>query len=824
MGLTADQVEERKAAGVINDVKTSSSRSIGQILVGNIFTFFNMLCLAVFIWMATVAREFADVKNMSFIVVIAANTLIGIIQEIRAKYVVDHLTLISAPGVHVLRSGEEMEIPVNELLLGEIVIVSAGQQVCADGILREGEIEVNESQLTGESLPIKKLEGDEVLSGSFIVSGHGKVEMVAVGEDSYINRLAKESKQLKRKPSELIRSLNFIMKIISIIIIPVNVFAFINNYAAALTQNFQIVGSNMFNVVAQAGTLTSEQIAEAYHDAVFPTSTSIVGMIPSGMFLLTSVALAVGIMRLAKKKALVQELYSIERLARVDMLCLDKTGTITDGTMSVKKLEIIHSGYNDTEVYKVVASMQHALNEGNQTAKALENYFGKLEGYKAKFKIPFSSEKKCSAVHLNDKLYVLGAPEFVTSKLDKLTEARVDAYTEKGFRCLLLAVNETVKDVTEEIPEVSRPVALIAIEDNIKKDCVDTIKYFRESDVDVRVISGDNPKTVSVIAARVGIRNADKYISLHDKSDAQIKKFAMDYTVFGRVSPAQKKLLVEIFKEAGHTVAMTGDGINDILAMKESDCSIAMANGSEATRSIANVVLLDSNFGSMPSIVAEGRRVINNIERSSTLFLSKTLFSLLMALLLILWQKSFPIEPIQLSFVATFAIGLPSFFMALEPNNNRIKPGFLQNVFKRILPGAIASIVSVVIIMVFEQLGELDVTEQGLKTLCMIVMFFIFMLIACRLSVPFNPLRAAMILTILAIGMGIIIVFPLLPENLNLFNIHPQYSVRNVSLLIGLVLMSYCLMQAVDWCVATTEKTIAKIKEKRAEKSSEPTK
>lgn len=818
MGLTAEQVEERKTAGAVNNVKISSSRTVGQILVGNLFTFFNMLCLAVFIWMATVARDFSDVKNMSFIVVIAANTLIGIIQELRAKYVVDHLTLLSAPGAHVLRSGEEQEIPVNEIVLGEIVLVGAGMQICADGILREGEIEVNESQLTGESLPIKKCEGDEVLSGSFVVSGHGKVEVMAVGEDSYINRLAKESKQLKRKPSELIRSLNFIMKVISIIIIPVNIFAFINNYAAALTAA-GIVGTNMFDIVSKAGELTSAQLADAYHDAVFPTSTSIVGMIPSGMFLLTSVALAVGIMRLAKKKALVQELYSIERLARVDMLCLDKTGTITDGTMSVKKLDIINSAYTDTEVYKVVASMQFALNEGNQTAVALQNYFGKLEGYKAGFTIPFSSEKKCSAAYLNDKLYVLGAPEFVTSKLDKLTAARADAYTEKGFRCLLLAVNETVKSETDEIPEVSRPVALIAIEDNIKSDCIDTIRYFKESDVDVRVISGDNPKTVSVIAGRVGVENADKFISLHDKTDDEIRSFALDYTVFGRVSPAQKKLLVEIFKSAGHTVAMTGDGINDILAMKESDCSIAMANGSEATRSIANVVLLDSNFGSMPSIVAEGRRVINNIERSSTLFLTKTLFSFMMTLVLLVWQKSFPIDPIQLSFVATFAIGLPSFFMALEPNNNRIKPGFLRNVLKRILPGAIASIVSVIIIMVFDSLGELDVNEEGLKTMCMVTMFFIFMLVACRLSIPFNPLRAAMILTILAVGIGIIIVFPYLPRNLNLFNIFPQYTVRNVSLIIGLVLLSYFLMQAVDWCILNGEKQIKNFVEKKLRKA-----
>ncbi len=802
-GLTAEQVAERKSHGLVNDVKVSSTRSYSQIFISNTFTFFNMLCLAVFIWMVTVARDFSDIKNMGFIAVIGLNWLIGIVQEVRAKITVDKLTFISTPKVSVIRDGAATDIDLVEVVKGDVLVLEAGNQVCADGLLREGELEVNESQLTGESEAIKKLAGDSLLSGSFVVSGRGKVEVTAVGEECYINQLSKEAKNIKKQPSELIKSLMLIMKIIAIIIIPVAFFAFLSNYGAELS-NLGTEG-NMWSL------FTTDFSYEAYRQAVFPTSTSIIGMIPSGMFLLTSVALAVGIMRLAKKKALIQELYSIEKLARVNLLCLDKTGTITDGTMSVKRVVPL-STLTEEDVKDVVASMQFALQENNPTAIALQNYFGIKEVKIAELSIPFSSDRKCSGVRFGDGMYVIGAPEYVGVKIKKDLEKQIASAMDEGYRCLLLAVNAKHKKAT--IPTSTQPVALVVIEDNIKSDCIDTIAYFKNSDVDVRVISGDNPHTVSVIAKRVGINNADKYISLQNMSDEEVRAIAADYTVFGRVNPSQKKLLIRFFKEKGKTVAMTGDGINDILAMKEADCSIAMANGSEATRSIANVVLLDSNFGSMPSIVAEGRRVINNIERSSTLFLTKTMFSLLFTLVLVLWGRSFPMDPIQVSFVSAFAIGLPSFFMALEPNNNRIKSGFLKNVFKKIIPGAIATIIAVVVIMVFRDYGNLGITDDELKTMCMIMMFVVFMEVAAQLCKPFNLARALMIGGICLVASIIIFFSPFLPDALNVYCIYTKYTIWTVSLVVFMALIALNIMEFVSYILGRTERRMTDIKDK----------
>ncbi len=808
-GLTAEQVAERKAAGAVNDVKVGSTRSLSQIFISNTFTFFNMLCIAVFIWMVSVAESFSDIRNMGFIVVIAINWLTGIVQEIRAKITVDKLTFISTPKVSVMRGGVKTDIDLVEVLKGDILLLESGNQICADGTLVRGEIEVNESQLTGESEAIKKKAGDNVLSGSFVVSGRGSVEITAVGDECYINKLSKEAKNIKKQPSELIKSLMLVMKIIAIIILPVAFFAFLSNYSAEL------------NAMGIEGTMWSRFgdsfSYDAYRNAVFPTSTSIIGMIPSGMFLLTSVALAVGIMRLAKKKALIQELYSIEKLARVNLLCLDKTGTITDGTMSVKEV-IALSEMSVEDVKNTIASMQYALQENNPTAIALQNYFGVKEVKVAELSIPFSSDRKCSGVKFNDGMFVIGAPEYVGAKITKSIEKQITQSMDNGYRCLLLAVSKTHKK--SELPQKTTPVALIIIEDNIKSDCVDTIKYFKDSDVDVRVISGDNPHTVSVIAKRVGIENADKYISLQNMSDEEVRAIAADYTVFGRVNPSQKKLLIRFFREKGKTVAMTGDGINDILAMKEADCSIAMANGSEATRSIANVVLLDSNFGSMPSIVAEGRRVINNIERSSTLFLTKTMFSLLFTLVLILWGRSFPMEPIQVSFVSMFAIGIPSFFMALEPNNNRIKSGFLKNVFKKIIPGAIATIIAVVVIMVFRDYGELGVKDEELKTLCMIMMFVVFMEVACQLCRPFNLGRAIMVGGITLVAAIVIFFSPFLPNELNIYFIHTNYTIWTVSLVVFMGLIALNVMRFVSYLISKTEKSVTDIKDKITELAS----
>ncbi len=809
VGLTASQVEERVSHGAVNKITNTSTRSYGQIFVSNTFTFFNLLCVLVFVWMVSVAESFTDVKNMGFIVIITCNWLIGIVQEIRAKITVDKLTFISMPDVTVLRDGEEKNIPVGDLVLGDICVFSPGNQICADGVVTDGEAEVNESLLTGESEAIKKRKSDTCLSGSFVVSGKINLRLTAIASDCYINSLSKEAKNIKVKPSELIRSLNLIMKIIAIIIIPVGFLAFLSNFSAALAELGH--ANNMWTVLGELSDIDSAVRYEAYRNAVFPTSTSIIGMIPSGMFLLTSVALAVGIMRLAKKKALVQELYSIERLARVNLLCLDKTGTITDGTMLVKKVDVL-SETEEKSVKKIISSMQAVLNENNPTATALQSYFGKKESLKALFNIPFSSDRKCSAVGFEDGTYVIGAPEYVGVKMTKTLNDKISKYMDNGYRCLMLAYNK--KNKKEIIPKDNSPVALIVIEDNIKKNCVDTIKYFKDSGVDVRVISGDNPRTVSVIASRVGIDNADKYVSLHGMSDEEVRAIALDYTVFGRVNPAQKKLLVSIFKSAGRTVAMTGDGINDILAMKEADCSVAMANGSDATRSIANVVLLDSDFGSMPSIVAEGRRVINNIERSSTLFLTKTMFSLLFSLVLVIWNKSFPLDPIQISFVALFSIGLPSFFMALEPNNARIKDGFLKNVFKKIMPGAIATILAVMVVMIFSMEGELKVSEAELKTLCMIVMFVIFTEVACMLCKPYNTRRVIVMTVIVIAAIIVIIVSPYLPENLNIYNIYTRYDLIPTWLVISVGIMALSVMEFVSAIINRIDNGVNRLKVK----------
>lgn len=799
VGLNAEQIAERLEKGYVNEVKIGTSRTVGNILFENIFTFFNIVCFIIFIWMITVCRSFEDVKNCTFIVVIALNTLIGVIQEIKAKKTMDKMSLIHSPDVAVLREGEEKAVKMNELLLGDVILLNPGKQICSDAVLRQGVLEVNESQLTGESLPIKKEVGDTVLSGSFVVTGRGRAEVIHIGEDNYLTSLAKEAKKFKKSKSELIRSLMFIMKVISIIIIPVGIIAFLNNYTANLASMFGLDG-RIIDVLKASGALSGAERFEAYRASVFPTSTSFIGMIPAGMFLLTSAALAIGIIRLYRKKALVQELYSIETLARVNMLCLDKTGTITDGTMKVGNVFAVKEGITKKDIKEIVSSMQFALNEDNQTASALKQHFGTEEIRKASYVIPFSSERKVSAAHIDGVLYVLGAPEYATDKMSQKVQALVGKYEKQGYRCLLLTEYRYKLKNEKEIPLNTTAIGVIVIEDNIKADCFETIKYFKENDVDVRVISGDNPVTVSVIAKKVGIRNADKYVSLKDLSDEEVVKLAMDYTVFGRVSPSQKKLLIETFKKAGNTVAMTGDGINDILAMKEADCAVAMANGSEATRNVAHVVLLDNNFGSMPSIVGEGRRVINNIERSSTMFLTKTMFTLLLTLILIFAHRPFPIEPVQLSFISMFAIGLPSVVIALEPNNKRIKGSFLRNVLVKITPGAIATVLASVIVVVLGETGNLVMGEKELKTLVTIVILFVFLLVLANICKPFNKYRTIMFASIFVCSLLIIVVSPYLGQitfgglfkvgTLNLYKLYPSYTLVNIALIVALLYLS----------------------------------
>lgn len=795
-GLNDSQINERQLKGYVNNVKIGSSKSYFSIIIGNMFSFFNILCFCIFLWLITVTEDINGAKNLTFMVIITANILIGIIQEIKAKLTMDKLSLLSSPNIRVRRNGEESEIKLNSILLGDIMLLEAGAQVCSDCIIKEGEVEVNESLLTGESLPIKKSVGDELLSGSFIVTGKCCTEVNHIAEENYIQKLAIDAKKFKKADSELLHSLKIIMRIIGILIFPIAIISFLTNWNEALNE-IVFQSEKLFGALFHLNAYSSSQLYQAYKTAVTPTSTAMIGMIPAGLFLLTSIALAVGVIRLAKQKALVQELYSIETLARVDMLCLDKTGTITDGTMIVKEVIPLNADIND--VHKIISSMQFALEGNNQTSNALTDFFGAEELIKAEFTIPFSSERKCSAVKLEgDALYVLGAPEYTTNNLSDELGCQLNDYAKNGYRCLLLAKNISDNYEKDVLPQDNAPLAIIVIQDNIKSDAIEIIQYFKDNDVDVRVISGDNPVTVSEVARRVGIKNADKYLSLQDMSDEEISEVALDYTVFGRVSPGQKKLLVQLFKKAGNTVAMTGDGINDILALKEADCSVAMANGSEATRNVAQIVLLDSNFASMPKVVGEGRRVVNNIERASTLFLTKTLFSMILQLMLVLLGRSLPLEPIQLSFISFFAIGIPSFFLALEPNNKRIDGKFMVNVGKRVLPGAIAVAVNIMFIMIFTGDNGIIPMDGGLlNTTVMISTFLVFMQILFNICRPYNTNRIILLGVLSLWSILCIFLMPYGKDTIwNLFNIVHINNATAIFMIMALFLVSQYIYKA----------------------------
>lgn len=700
-GLSSKAVEERTIRGYVNNTHSGSTKTIKKIIFSNVVTFFNILMVLIAVWLISVGSW----KNIvSFMLVVSMNTIIGIVQEIRAKKTIDNLSLLSSPVATVLRDGELIEIPITELVIDDIMIFNAGKQICSDCIVKEGTVEVNESLLTGESDAIVKKEGDILLSGSFIISGECKARVEKVGKDNYIETLSAQAKKYSKPKSDLLRSLNLIIRTISILIIPIGIILFINTY----------MGTN-----------------STYEEAVVATAGGVIGMIPSGLFLTTSIALAVGVINLAKNKTLVQELYCIEMLARINVLCLDKTGTITDGSMTVKNDIILDN--KTTEIKNIISSMNYALKENNQTGQALMAKYGKTKKYAYTDIIPFSSARKYSAVKF-EKIgtYYIGAPEFILKDKYSLVSEKVEKQAALGYRVLLLAKSENdKKDII--------PVALIIIEDTIRKDAVQTITYFKNSGVEVKVISGDNPLTVSKVALRAGISHADEYISLDGLTDEQVKEAATKYTVFGRVNPRQKQLLVKTLKENGGTVAMTGDGVNDILALKEADCSIAMASGSEATRNVSQLVLLDSNFSSMPKVVKEGRRVINNVERVATLFLTKTIFSFILSLLVILLNKPYPIQTIQLFLVDFLVIGVPSFVLAIEPNNSVIKGKFLINVFKDALPGALVVITNIIIVYSFS--GSLKLSNETVSTIIVLSTTITCMMVLFRVCKPFNFLR-----------------------------------------------------------------------------------
>ena len=707
LGLSSEAVEKRYIDNVVNKTENGNTKTISNIIVSNAITFFNVLMILIALVLIYV-KAFTD---LTFLVIVTANTVIGIFQEIRAKKTIDRLSLISAPTAQVVRNGVVEEISVQDVVLDDLLLLDSGKQICADSIVIEGSIEVNESLLTGESDAIVKKPGDMLYSGSFVVSGKCKARVDKVGKDNYIEKLTSQAKKYKKPKSDLLISLRWIIRVMAVVVVVVGITLF---YTMFFKHNQNLT----FSIRKTAGAM--------------------IGMIPSGLLLTTSIALAVGVIRLAQRKVLVQELYCIEMLARVDCICLDKTGTITDGTMSVKNV-IDYNTIHGLTTKNVISGILNALNDSNLTSVALKEKFGNGKRIKYSASIPFSSQRKYQAVTF-DKYgtFILGAPEFVLREKFDLIKNDVNKYAGMGYRVLCLAHREG-SIVDGELPQTELEIAsIILIEDNIRPDAINTIKYFRESGVSVRVISGDNPLTVSKISQRAGIERADEYISLDGMSDQEVIKCATKYTVFGRVSPAQKRLLINTLKSSGLTVAMTGDGVNDILALKEADCSIAVASGSEAARNVSHLVLLDSNFDSMPKVVSEGRRVINNVTAVSSLFLTKTIFSLLLAIQA-LTTGVYPISTNQLILIDILAIGLPSLFLVMEPNNNTVTGKFLLNVIKKALPGAL--VILVISLVTFGLADSLQLDSTTLSTIIVIAATHTCLMVLFQACKPYNLMR-----------------------------------------------------------------------------------
>lgn len=722
-GLSQKQVDERNLMKLTNADKSKASKSYLEIIFKNLFTFFNILCILV----AVVLIIFGQIGQCFFMIIITANLVIGIVQEIRSKIMVERLSILSAPTATVIRGGEKQSIPVSNIVLDDIIEYASGKQIASDGEIKSGSITVNESLLTGESTDVKKNVGDRVFAGSFVTGGTALARCDRVGKDNYISELAARAKKLKSTASPILKTLNSIIKTIGFAIIPIAVLVFVKNY--------------FFTAVSQ-GDLSL---------AVQRTAGAVIGLIPSGMFLLTSMALAVGVIKLAMNKTLVQDLYCIEMLARCNVLCLDKTGTITDGTMRVSKVEALQ----ECNVGEIIGSMLAATGDNNSTAQALINYFGAEEALHASDFCPFSSTTKLSAVTFdNGVTYVLGAAEFVMNELPKSVTEKILAYSMEGMRVVLLAkTDEAIHD--ETAPKGTTPVAVIAIEDHIREEAEATIGWFKENNVQIKIISGDNPVTVSHIAKRVGVENAEKFISLDGMADEEVIAVATEYTVFGRVSPDQKALLVCAMKNSGLNVAMTGDGVNDILAFKEADCSVAMANGSDAAKNVASLVLMDSNFANMPKVVAEGRRVVNNIQQSASVYLMKTLFVFLTILITL---GSYPFNTKQLMLLEFFVIGVPTFFLALQPNDKLITGNFMVMLLKRAIPSGLVLILNFAAMWIAG--GVTHSSPETIKTMQVLAISFSGLVMLALICFPYNIFRLALVSVMLVCSLLAMFLLP----------------------------------------------------------------
>lgn len=715
-GLTGDQVQEYLKNGWNNRAVEPPSKTTAEIVKSNVFTYFNLIFLIIALLLIVVG----SFRDLTFLPVVVANTLIGIIQEIRAKHTLEKLSVLNAPRATVIRDGREQILESEELVLDDIVIFTAGKQICADAEVLEGEVQVNESLLTGESDEITKKPGDSLMSGSFIVSGSCKSRLTQVGEDSYISKLTMEAKAMKEgEQSEMIRSLDKLVKMVGILIIPIGLLLF---------------GQQFF------------LSHDSFRESVTSMVAAIIGMIPEGLYLLASVALAVSVVRLATQKVLVHDMKCIETLARVNVLCVDKTGTITENTMKVSSLIPEEHSLSGTSfsLEDLLSDFSAAMSSDNITMEAMKAYFDKPTGRKAVSITSFSSAFKYSSATFSDGSYVLGAPEFVLREEFETWKPRIEPYTSQGYRVLVFGSYPSIPDGKELTAPVT-PLGYVLLSNPIRKEAPDTFRYFEEQGVEVKVISGDNPMTVSEVAKQAGIANAERYVDASTlKSDSDIEEAVQKYTVFGRVTPDQKRRFVHALKDAGKTVAMTGDGVNDVLALKDADCSIAMASGSDAAAQASQLVLLDNDFSKMPSVVLEGRRVVNNLQRSGSLFLVKNIFSFLLSIFSLVSMLTYPLEPSQISLISTFTIGVPAFLLSMMPNRNRIEGHFISNILIQALPAALTDFIMVATLVIFGQ--EFGVGSQDIATASTFLLAIVGFMILYRISKPMNWMRWAILI------------------------------------------------------------------------------
>ncbi len=716
LGLSAEKVESRVKEGKVNGDQNVKTKSVAQILRTNFITFFNLLFVAIsVILLFFVPKNLDGLSNFGFLVIVIANLFMGIFQELKAKRTIDKLSLLSAPKVTAIRGGEKVNIALKDIVLDDLIELSQGAQICADAVVVSGALEVNESLITGESDPVTKEVGDELLSGSFVISGTAVSKVIHVGQDNYATKITAGAKKLKAQNSEIANSLTKFIKIMSVILVPLGIALFAVKYFA---QNNQL------------------------NDTVLTVMGTLIGMIPSGLVALTSAVFCVSVVKLSRHNALAQDLYCSEILARVDVLCLDKTGTITEGKMEV--VDVVEKGGSKEEIKLALASLVGNIGDTNPTALAVKDYTEDIKNYeKATSIVPFSSARKYSGINLNGSSLIMGASEFIFKDMEGALKEEIEGYSANGMRVIAVAKGNA-EMVENALPSEVELLGLVIIADKIRAEAKDTLTFFKEQGVTIKIISGDNPVTVKSVASRAGLEDAENYVDASTLiTEEMVYEAADKYTIFGRVSPDQKLMLVKALKAKGHVVGMTGDGVNDVLALREADCSIAVASGSDASKNVSKLVLLDNNFASMPKVVAEGRRCINNLQRSAALFLIKTLYNCAFAFLFMILSADLPFLPKNLTLVGYITIGPPAFILALEPNREIVKGRFMPTVIRNAIPCSLAIVLA--ILTVYLSAPALALTSEQMSTICVIVTVVIGLANIVKLCIPFTKIRIALI-------------------------------------------------------------------------------